>query len=591
MEAEVVVVGAGPVGLLLAAELALAGVRPIVLERLAEPSDQPKARGIGPLAAEALRRRGLGAELDREHEHGLRKLERDLGTTRFHFAWIHKIDPIAADPGRRGALIGQPALEALLRRHLQDLGVEVLFGHTVTGLETAAGVGLDHPLGVGPDLRPSVAPALRLGAGPALRSGAPGEPGIGDGVSGSVLTVDTPTGPRRIAAGYVVGCDGGRSAVRKLAGFDFPGTPPLMTVRFARAGVVGSLPAPGRLANGTLFHGDGLVATYDFLDTEPDRSAPLTAEEMRASVHRVTGVDVEITEFQGGMRFTDQARQVDSYRRGRTLLAGDAAHVHSPNGGQGLNLGLMDAMNLGWKLAAAVHGNGTLPDPHGALPHTYDTLLDSYDAERRPVGAAVLANTRAQSALLVPGPHVDALRDVFSDLMDLPEVNRHLSRLLSGVTIRHEMPYPATHPLTGMACPPLTVDGVPLEELTTDGHALLLHPDAEGIQTLLRPDAEGIQALPRPDAEGIASGRVKAVTAKDLGDDRLAAVLLRPDGVIAWAAAPGDDLRRAPGGDSQAAPGDDSQAAPGGDSHLEGLRRALDTWFRGARQSTAHAAA
>ncbi|WP_433373043.1 FAD-dependent monooxygenase [Actinoplanes sp. CA-142083] len=487
MQAEVVVVGAGPVGLLLAAELALAGVRPMVLERLAGPSELPKARGIGPLAAEALRRRGLGAELDREHEHGLRKLEQDHGTTRSHFAWIHKIDLEAADPGRRGVLIGQPALEALLRRHLHDLGVEVLFGHAVTGLDAAD--------------------------------------------SGGVLTVDTPTGPRRVAAGYVVGCDGGHSVVRGLAGFEFPGTPPLMTIRFARAGVTGPLPAPGRLAAGTLFHGDGMVATYDFLDTEPDRSAPLTAEEMRASVHRVAGVDVEITDFHGGMRFTDQARQAGTYRRGHTLLAGDAAHVHSPNGGQGLNLGLMDAVNLGWKLAAAVHGNAS--------------LLDTYTAERHPVGAAVLANTRAQSALLAPGPHVDALRDIVSDLMDLPEVNRHLSRLLSGITIRHEMPYPARHPLTGTACPPLTVDGVPLEELTTSGHALLLHPDAKGLD----------------------DGRVEAVTATDLGDDRLSAVLLRPDGVIAWAAGPGED-------------------AP-----LEELRRALDSWFPEASQSATRAAA
>ena len=200
-------------------------------------------------------------------------------------------------------------------------------------------------------------------------------------------------------------------------------------------------------------------------------------------------------------------------RCGRTLLAGDAAHVHSPSGGQGLSLGLMDAMNLGWKLAAAVRGD--------------DRLLDSYTAERHPVGAAVLRNTRAQSALLAPGPHVDALRDVVSDLMDLPEVNRHLSRLLSGVAIRYQMPYPASHPLVGTACPPLMVDGRPLEELTTSGRPLLLHPEAKAI----------------------ADDRVDAVVAHGLGDERLTAVLLRPDGVIAWA---DDDA---------------------------GLRQAVDTWF------------
>jgi hypothetical protein len=175
--------------------------------------------------------------------------------------------------------------------------------------------------------------------------------------------------------------------------------------------------------------------------------------------------------------------------------------VHSPSGGQGLNLGLMDAMNLGWKLAAAVRGN--------------DALLDSYTSERHPVGAAVLANTRAQSALLAPGPHVDALREVFSGLMDLPEVNQYLSRLLSGVETRYEMPYPVAHRMVGMACPPPA-------PLMTSGRPLLL---------------------------------------KDLDDDRFDAVLLRPDGVIAWATAPGDR------------------------SDPDGLRQALDTWFGGAQES------
>jgi len=463
MDVDVVVVGAGPVGLLVAAELALAGVRPIVLERLSAPGEQPKARGIGVLAAEALRRRGLGADLDREHEKGLAALARDHGTTKTHFAWIHKVDPELADPGRHGTLIGQPALEALLRSHLSGLGVEVHYGFAVTGWQD-----------------------------------------LGDEVA---LTLDTPTGPRRITASYVVGCDGGHSTIRKGAGFGFPGTPALMTVRYAHAQVPGRdlLPPPGRLPGGTLFHTDDMIATFDFAGGEPDRMAALSAGEMQASVRRVTGIDVELTAFAGGLRFTDQARQVDAYRRGRTLLAGDAAHVHSPNGGQGLNLGLMDAMNLGWKLAAVVRG--TAPD----------ALLDTYDDERRPVGAAVLHNTRAQSALLAPGPYVDALRDIVGDLMDLPEVNRHLSRLLSGVTHRYPLPYTADHPLAGTHCPPLTV------ESPADGRALLAHPGADELV------AEADVA------------RVMTVTASTLGDDRLAAVLLRPDGVIAWAAAPGEN--------------------------------------------------
>ncbi|GIF51347.1 FAD-dependent oxidoreductase [Asanoa ferruginea] len=472
-------VGAGPVGLLLAAELSLAGVRPIVLERRAGPNETPKARGIGVLAAEALRRRGLGDQLDREHEKGLAALERDHGTTKTHFAWIHKVDPEAADPGRHGALIAQPALEQVLRRHLADLGVEVHHGFTVTGWEQS-------PTEV-------------------------------------TLTVQTPKGERRLSAGYVVGCDGGHSTIRKLAGFGFPGTPPLMTVRYAKAEVAGRdlLPAPGRLAGGTLFHDGDMIATFDFTDDVPDRDAPLSAEELRDSVRRVASVDVAITAFQGGLRFTDQARQADTYRQGRTLLAGDAAHVHSPNGGQGLNLGLMDAMNLGWKLAATVRGQVS--------------LLDSYTDERHPVGAAVLHNTRAQSALLRPGPHVDALRDIVSDLMDLPEVNRHLSRLLSGTAHRYPLPYSADHPLTGSHCPPLIVNHTtPLADLARSGRPLLLHPAADAIDT---------------------GGRVDQVTTASLDHADLAAVLLRPDGVIAWAAAPGEAL------------------------DPPSLRQALDTWF------------
>ncbi|WP_034594520.1 FAD-dependent monooxygenase [Hamadaea tsunoensis] len=479
MDTDVGIAGAGPVGLLLAAELCLAGVRPIVLERLPAPSEQPKARGIGVLAAEALRRRGLGPALDHEHDKGLAALAREHGTTRTHFAWIHKIDPDTADPGRHGALIGQPALERLLRGHLAELGVEVHFGHTVTGWA-------EDP----------------------------------DSVT---LTLDTPTGTRRITAGHVAGCDGGHSTIRKLAGFGFPGTAPLMTVRYAQARVRerDQLPPPGRLPGGTLFHEEGVVATFDFTDPTADRSGALSADEVRESVRRVTGVDVVVEDFQGGLRFTDQARQVDAYRRGRTVLAGDAAHVHSPNGGQGLNLGLTDAVNLGWKLAATVRGAD-------------DALLDSYTAERHPVGAAVLHNTRAQSALLAPGAHVDALRDIMGDLMDLPEVNRYLARLLSGVGHRYPVPDSGAHPLVGTHCPPLTVGGAPLEQLTTDGRPLLIHPAADG--------------------SGLGD-RVKAVRAAVADDERLSSVLVRPDGVIAWAAAPG--------------------AVP---DH-EALRTAVDHWF------------
>ncbi|WP_222853813.1 FAD-dependent monooxygenase [Fodinicola acaciae] len=377
----VIVVGAGPVGLLLAAELKLAGANPLVLEKRTEPTTEPRARGIGPLATEALVRRGLGAELAKYDEKGRADKLRDHGSANGHFASIFKIAQDAQEePDRRATLIWQPDLEKILLDHARSLDVEIRYGTELTALDQDFG---------------------------------------------------------GFEADFLVGCDGGRSTVRKLAGFDFPGTPPLMTVRRVNAQVSGDLPAPGRLDRGMFYYGPGLVATFDFEDLER-HDGPITAAEMEASIKRVAGVDATVTGVGDGIRFTDQARQVTNYRNGRVFLAGDAAHVHSPSGGQGLNLGLMDAVNLGWKLATGD-----------------DALLETYNAERHPVGAAVLHNTRAQSALLRPGPHTDALREVISDLMDIPEVVRYFGLMISGLDIRHELPYEVDHPLAGAYCPDL----------------------------------------------------------------------------------------------------------------------------------------
>ncbi|MEV0199101.1 FAD-dependent monooxygenase [Nonomuraea sp. NPDC050691] len=479
MDADVIVAGAGPVGLFLAAELRLAGARPLVLERLAEPSPWRRSRGIGPLAAEALRRRGLGERLSAyQPERGAEKA-REHGSEKDHFAWIHKIDPtLQEEPGRRGVLIWQPDLEAVLGEYAAGLGVTVRREHTVTGLS-------------------------------------PDEDGV-------TVTVATPTGERRLRAAYVAGCDGGRSTVRKLAGFAFPGTPPLMTARQAHAEIAapGALPPPGRLPGGMLLHGPGGIGTFDFADTHERHEGPVTAEELRASVRRVAGVDVTITRMGDALRFTDQARQAATYRLGRVLLAGDAAHVHSPNGGQGLNLGLMDAVNLGWKLAAEALGTA----PEG--------LLDTYTAERHPAGHAVLHNTRAQSALMLPGPHTDALRDIVAELMDIPDVNRYFGRMLSGLRTRYAFPYatPEAHPLTGTHCPDITLSPaaepgreVPLSRLTTGGRPLLFAP-------------------PGSPAVAAAAGRrdrVMVVEVTAVGHPALSAALVRPDGAVAWAGGPG----------------------------------------------------
>jgi len=489
MNEDVVIVGAGPVGLMLATELVLAGVLPIVIERLATPSPQRKSRGVDPLAMEALMRRGLGDRLaDSEPERAAEK-ERDHGSAKNHFAWIHKIDPALQDePGRRGALIWQPDLEAILTEYAEKLGVTVLREHTATALAQDS-----------------------------------------DGVN---LTVDTPEGTREVRASFVVGCDGGRSFIRKAAGFDFPGTAPIMTARQAQVAIENpeALPDSGRLPGGMLLHGPGVIGTFDFSPEHDSASGPVTPEEMSASVRRVAGVDVTITAVTDALRFTDNARQATAYQRGRVLLAGDAAHVHSPNGGQGLNLGLMDAVNLGWKLASAVRASA----PAG--------LLDSYTKERHPAGEAVLRNTRAQSALMLPGPHTDALRDIVSDLMDIREVNSYFSRLLGGLDTRYELPYATaeTHPLTGRLCPNLTITledrEAELTEFTASGQPVLLIP-----------------ADAHHEVHGC--GGTAVVEVAGIAHPELSAVLVRPDGVIAWACAPGDPL------------------------DLDLLRTALDTWF------------
>ncbi|WP_439384523.1 FAD-dependent monooxygenase [Amycolatopsis lexingtonensis] len=440
MDADVIVVGAGPVGLFLAAELKLAGAEPLVLERRETPSEEPRARGLGALATEALWRRGLGEQLAAADVEGTKDLARDHGSTRGHFANIFKI--VLGDDRPR-TNIWQPELERVLAKHAE--GVRVLRGHEVTALESDV-----------------------------------------DGV--------TVTAGKTWRARYVVGCDGGRSTVRKLAGFGFPGTPALLRTIAGQARFAGDVPPTGRYAGGTFLRGGSMVGV-----TEPASAPePVTAAGFAASVRRVTGADVVVEEFREERRFTDQARQSDTYRRGRVLLAGDAAHVHSPSGGQGLNLGIPDAANLGWKLGAVLRGDKP------------EAFLDSYTRERHPAGEAVLRNTRAQSALLAPGPHVDALREIVAEVMDLPEANRYFARLLAGTEIRYDFPYPAGRP-AGEHCPDIEiVDGSGrksrLHEHTRTGRGLLLT------------------------TEHLADPRVDVVPATNTGP-----LLLRPDGVLAWA--------------------------------------------------------
>ncbi len=475
----VVIVGAGPVGLLAAIELTLAGVRPLVLERLAAPSLAMKAGGIGPLGAEALQRRGMApaiAEADARAFAALQALAAVPGaaargkSSKFsgHFAGLSLIRKDAQrEPERRSHPADQQAVEAMLAERARSLGIEVLRGCELIDL-----VQRD------------------------------------DGVE---LSIATPPGMQTLRCDWLVACDGGRSTARKLAGFAFPGTPPSST--FYQAMVV--VDHPERLLPLGWHRTDGGVFSYgpqpgrlvmlDFDGPPADRDAPVTRDEIEAVLRRTSGQDVRVTSLDVASRWTDNTRLADTYRQGRVLLAGDAAHIHSPFGGQGLSLGLVDAANLGWKLAAVARG---------AVPAS---LLDTYTAERRPVAEAVLANTLAQVAILRPDSQSGAMRALFARLMALDDVNRLVGDLMGGFDTRYDVG--VDHPAVGR----LLGD----RQVGADGSLYALMQ--EGVGVLLDASAGGR-------ASAIAAGRVRCVAVA-----QGPSLLVRPDACVAWAG-DGDDV-------------------------------------------------
>ncbi|GHF73176.1 FAD-dependent oxidoreductase [Streptomyces mashuensis] len=495
---DVVVAGAGPAGLMLACELRLGGARVLVVERLTDVDGTIKAGSINTPTAEAFYRRGLLPRLAEVQQRTLEKVSALLGAApgagpgapppalppKFagHFAGIglraDRFDPSApgfADRGPAGdvGFVAQQDIERILNARAEELGVEVRRGVELTGFTADA-----------------------------------------DGV-----TVTTRPGGT-VRAGWLVGCDGGRSTVRKLAGFAFPGTDAEITGYQALVEMTGH-EGLGRGWNwtetGTYAHGPtpGRILTVEFDGPPADRRAPVTAEELQKSLRRVSGVDVTITHVHTATRFTDNARQAADYRSGRVLLAGDAAHVHAPFGGQGLNLGVGDAMNLGWKLAAVVRGDAP------------ETLLDSYTTERHPLGAWVLDWTRAQVSLMRPDPKTRALRALMAGLTEETAVTTHLATMISGVWQHYEAPAGA-HPLVGHSAPDLCLaDGSRLAGHLHDGRALLL-------------DLTG-DAVPAGRTTGDAAGygnRLKVLTTTCAGHPELTALLVRPDGITAWAAGP-----------------------------------------------------
>lgn len=494
-EYDVVVAGGGPVGLFLACELRLGGARVLVVERLAEVDETIKAGGINTAGAVSLYRRGLLPDLAAVWERNRERMQDFLedrpadNTPRTpakfagHFAGImmrddlfDSSDPAFADIGPADGIglgVPQVELERFLGARAELLGVEVRRGVELTGFDADGGRVLVH-----------------LDGGATVR------------------------------AGWLVGCDGGRSTVRKHAGFGFPGTDPEITGYQAvvemsggeRLGTGWNTTAVGAYANGPI---PGRILTVEFDGPPADRSAPITAGELQAALRRVSGVDeVTVHEVHSATRFTDNARQASGYRKGRVLLAGDAAHVHSPFGGQGLNLGLGDAMNLGWKLAAVVRGDAP------------ERLLDSYTAERHPVGAWVLDWTRAQIAVMRPDPHARALRRVVTDLALTTTGTTYLVKQISGVWPGYDLP--GDHPLTGRSAPDLELsDGTRLGDRLHAGRAVLLDLADD---PKLRARAEGY------------GDRVDVVSAACPGRPGLTGLLIRPDGFVAWAAEePGRD--------------------------------------------------
>jgi 2-polyprenyl-6-methoxyphenol hydroxylase-like FAD-dependent oxidoreductase len=472
---DVVVVGAGPVGLLTAIELALAGVRVLVLERLAAASLDMKAGGLGPLGLEALARRGMAAAIAAAEARSFAAMAQAGADPRAkgskysgHFAGLSLIRKDAQkEPQRRSRPVDQQALEVMLADRARALGIEVRRECDVTGFA-------QQPEGI------EVAWTSPIGAG-------------------------------EIRCAWLVGCDGGRSFVRKTAGFDFPGTEPSSS--FYQA--VAQIDHPERLApmgwrrtsGGVFSYGPfpGRLVMLEFTGPPEDRQAAITREEIEDVLRRVSGADVRVRALESGSRWTDNTRLADTYRQGRVLLAGDAAHIHTPFGGQGLTLGLVDAANLGWKLAAVIRGE---------MP---ESLIDTYTAERRPIAEAVLANTLAQVAIMRPDPQSGAMRDLVANLLQLDDVNRFIGEMMSGLSTRYDLGSKQDEVGRLIGDRPVRHGDadISLYDVMQDGMGVLLDAGAEGKASKLV--AAGTQ-------------RIRCV-AVDTGPS----MLIRPDACVAWA--------------------------------------------------------
>jgi 2-polyprenyl-6-methoxyphenol hydroxylase-like FAD-dependent oxidoreductase len=469
---DVVIVGSGPVGLFLACELGLAGCSVLVLERDPRPGSPWRAaplgmRGLSAASVEAFHRRGMlrplleASGVDDHPDPDEPSPPRHAG----HFAGI-MVDPAKIDvvPAFHGVMTTLEAVESMLSERAAKLGVEIRRGVAV------------------------------------------------DAVTQDAESVLVHAGEYEYAARWVVGCDGGRSTVRQLAGFAFAGTEP----QFTGYVMLATIADPEKLNPGfTLtpsgmyirMPADGHIGMMDFDGGAFDRSSEPARDHLQTVLRRVSGTDVTLSDVRHASTFTDRAMQATTYRRGRVLLAGDAAHIHSPLGGQGLNTGIGDAVNLGWKLAATVRG------------HAPDGLIDTYTRERHPVAASVLDWTRAQAVAMRPDPHGQAVQGLIRDLIGTRDGTTYVFEKVSGSSIRYELG--DDEPLVGRNAPDFRLeDGTRLGDLMQDGCGVALDFSTE------RRLSDAVLGW---------ESRLRYVAGTARNDLGTGAVLVRPDGVVAWA--------------------------------------------------------